>query len=431
MIQALMEFLPRNAGVANIGWIKKTCGDMEKEHPEYFTLDDKGQRVFGHQRCLSNPDCRKLLKERYFRRMGEFTRPSYVDLSAGDTPGRFCNCPGCLALEIVDTRIEGKCRKFVAALVNADGCDGFTVTGPGVIDGNGYRAWRSAVMRHEWSGTAVNLDEQRARLLYVARSKNVRIENVRLQNPQFWTQHFWDCENVRLIGVTVYSPSGPEGHVKSCTDALDLDETRNVLVRNCRFACNDDAIAIKGTDGAAVERVLIEDSAIGFCHGALVLGSEAKRVRNVLMRRCTMDHAMRVLWIKFRADMAQHYDYVTVEDVKGSSEWFFFARQFSDNRDRRTRLTDEELAARRSVADHFTMHNCRIDCREFFHMTVTPDVGTLSDFSFTDLDVCGENITYDLSGIERCDFRDVKLAERPWTGRRHGVGPVKRPKAVQ
>ena len=96
---SLMEFLPRNAGVANIGWIKKTCGDMEKEHPEYFTLDDKGQRVFGHQRCLSNPDCRKLLKERYFRRLGELKRPSYVDLSAGDTPGRFCNCPGCLALE--------------------------------------------------------------------------------------------------------------------------------------------------------------------------------------------------------------------------------------------------------------------------------------------------------------------------------------------
>ena len=332
---------------------------------------------------------------------------------------------------IVETRIEGACRKFVAALVNADGCDGFTVTGPGTVDGNGYRAWRSAVMRHQWSDTAVNLDEQRARLLYVARSKNVRIENVRLQNPQFWTQHFWDCENVKLVGVTVYSPNGPEGHVKSCTDALDLDETRNVLVKNCRFGNYDDAVSLKGNEGAAVENVLIEDTEFGFCHGALVLGSEARRVRNVLMRRCTMDHAMRVLWIKFRADMRQHYDYVTVEDVKGTSEWFFFARQFSDNRDLRTRLSEEELAARRSVADHFTMRNCRIDSREFFHLTVTPDVGSLSDFSFTDLDVRGENIAYDLSGIERCVFRDVKLAERPWTGCRHGVGPIKRASAVK
>ena len=96
---SLMEYLPRNAEISNIDWIKKTCGDMEKVHPEYFTLDDKGRRVFGHQRCLSNPDCRKLLKERYFRRLEELKRPSYVDLSAGDTPGRFCNCPGCLALE--------------------------------------------------------------------------------------------------------------------------------------------------------------------------------------------------------------------------------------------------------------------------------------------------------------------------------------------
>ena len=328
---------------------------------------------------------------------------------------------------IVDTRIEGKNRKFVAALVNADGCDGFTIVGPGMIDGNGYRAWRSAVMRHQWSATAVNLDEQRARLLYVARSKDVTVANVRLQNPQFWTQHFWDCENVRELGVTVFSPNGPEGHVKSCTDALDLDETRNVLVKNCRFGNYDDAVSLKGNAGAAVENVLIEDTEFDFCHGALVLGSEARRVRNVLMRRCTMDHAMRVLWIKFRADMKQHYDYLTVEDVKGTSEWFFFARQFSDNRDLRMRLTEEELAARRSVADHFTMRNCRVDCREFFHMTVTPDVGSLSDFTFADLDVRGESVAYDLSGIERCGFRDVKLAEKPWTGRRHGVGPVKRP----
>ena len=325
---------------------------------------------------------------------------------------------------IVDTRIEGKCHKFTAALINIESCDGFSLVGPGIVDGNGYRAWRSAVLRREWKPESVNLDDQRARLLYVAHSRNVRIENVRLQNPQFWTQHFWDCENVRLTGVTVYSPNGPEGHVKSCTDALDLDETRNVLVRNCRFGNYDDAISLKGNTGRAVENILIEDCAFGFCHGALVLGSEAKQVRNVLMRRCALDHAMRVLWIKFRADMAQHYDYLTVEDITGSSEWFFFARQFSDNRDLKGLPSGVMREMMLSRADHFTMRNCRIDCREFFHMTVDPQDGQLSDFEFSDLDIRGENVTYDLSGITRCDFRNVRLSEAGWNGRRHGVGPV-------
>ena len=76
------------------------------------------------------------------------------------------------------------------------------------------------------------------------------------------------------------------------------------------------------------------------------------------------------------------------------------------------------------------MRNCRIDCREFFHMTVTPDVGSLSDFSFTGLDVRGENVAYDLSGIERCDFRDVRLGNRTWDGIRHGVGPIRRPSVM-
>ena len=328
---------------------------------------------------------------------------------------------------IVDTRIEGKNQKYIAALINAEGCDGFTIVGPGMIDGNGYRSWRGCVMRRKWCPTAVNLDDQRARLLYVARSRNVRIENVRFQNPQFWTQHFWQCENVRLTGVVVYSPSAPKGHVKSCTDALDLDETRNVVVRDCRFANNDDAIALKCGDGPAVENVLIENTTFGFCHGALVLGSEAKRVRNVLMRHCTVDQSMRVLWIKFRNDMAQHYDHLAIEDVTGTAEWFFFARQFSDNRDLKGLPEGTTREMMRSTADHFALRDCRINCREFFHMSVEPEDGKLSDFTFENLAVCGENVSYDPSVIERCEFKDVTVDRKEWTGRRHELKPIIRP----
>lgn len=42
--------------------------------------------------------------------------------------------------KIVKTRIEGQTRQYFAALVNADGCDGFTITGPGTINGN-VRSW--------------------------------------------------------------------------------------------------------------------------------------------------------------------------------------------------------------------------------------------------------------------------------------------------
>ena len=38
---------------------------------------------------------------------------------------------------VLTTRIEGETCKYFSALVNADGLDGFTITGTGTIDGNG------------------------------------------------------------------------------------------------------------------------------------------------------------------------------------------------------------------------------------------------------------------------------------------------------
>src|SRR6187455_3077138 len=44
---------------------------------------------------------------------------------------------------LVMTRIEGQNLKYFAALVNADGLDGFTISGKGTIDGNGLRYWKA------------------------------------------------------------------------------------------------------------------------------------------------------------------------------------------------------------------------------------------------------------------------------------------------
>lgn len=40
-----------------------------------------------------------------------------------------------------ETRIEGETCTYYPALVNADCCDGFTISGEGVIDGHGANTW--------------------------------------------------------------------------------------------------------------------------------------------------------------------------------------------------------------------------------------------------------------------------------------------------
>ncbi len=96
---SLPHYLPRKAEDSKIEWIAKLGDNLEKDHPEYFTLFEDGKRIFDHQRCLSNPGARKLLAERVLETIRRNPESTHFDVSAGDTPGRYCWCEGCQALE--------------------------------------------------------------------------------------------------------------------------------------------------------------------------------------------------------------------------------------------------------------------------------------------------------------------------------------------
>ncbi len=96
---ALRYYLPADKKERTFGWIGKLGGpDLKVEHPEYFSMNSAGKRVFNHQYCLSNPGCRKLLKERILENMRRHPECNIFDVSAGDTPGQLCHCQDCQAL---------------------------------------------------------------------------------------------------------------------------------------------------------------------------------------------------------------------------------------------------------------------------------------------------------------------------------------------
>ena len=91
--------------------------------------------------------------------------------------------------DLCETRMEGQNCIYFSALINADGVDGFTISGPGTIDGNGMRSWRAFWLRRKWNPKCTNKDEQRPRLVFISNSKNVTFANITLQNSHFWTSH--------------------------------------------------------------------------------------------------------------------------------------------------------------------------------------------------------------------------------------------------
>lgn len=319
---------------------------------------------------------------------------------------------------VCTTRIEGQTCKYFPALVNADGLDGFTILGPGTIDGNGRNYWQEFWIRREWNPQCTNKDAQRPRLVYISNSKNVTVQGVRTINSPFWTNHLYRCERVRYVDCFIYAPTGGvfdfagREHGAPSSDAIDIDVCKDVVVRGCYMHVCDDAVVLKGGKGTwadqmpengPCERILIEQCHYGRVHGCLTLGSESLHDRNVILRQCQADDANRVLWLKMRPDTPQHYEYVTVSDITGRTGSFLVVRpwtQFFQPEDR----PDMPL----SQCNNIVMKNIRMTCRNFF------DVGTsekykLEAFTFEDIDVQDERQAFNPSLIPQTTAKNVKI----------------------
>ncbi|MGS2741273.1 rhamnogalacturonidase [Sinomicrobium sp. M5D2P17] len=309
------------------------------------------------------------------------------------------------------TRMEGQSLKYFAALVNADGLDGFTISGEGTIDGNGLRYWKAFWLRREFNPQCTNMDEMRPRLVYISNSKNIRLSDVTLKNSPFWTSHFYKCEKIKLLNLTILSPKEP---VKApSTDAVDIDACSEVLIKGCYMSVNDDAVALKGGKGPTADKdenngenrnIIIEDCTYGFCHSALTCGSESIHNRNIIFRRSTVNDAKRLLWLKMRPDTPQNYEYIRVEEISGKVDNFIYIKpwtQFFDLKGQQDMLM--------SYAGHITMRDIKVDCNTFFNVRKS-DQYKLSDFTFENLDIkVAEHPAFNKNHVNNFTIRNVKI----------------------
>ncbi len=308
---------------------------------------------------------------------------------------------------ILTTRIEGETCKYFCALINADGLDGFTISGKGTIDGNGLQYWQEFWIRRTWNRQCTNKDAQRPRLTYVSNSKNVTIQDVHLINSPFWTNHVYKSDHVRYLGCYIYAPTekvyepDPKRGAPS-SDAIDIDVCTDVLINGCFMHVNDDAVVLKGGKGTwadkdstngPCERIIIQNCRYGRVHGCLTLGSESLHDRNVILRNCYTEDADRVLWLKMRPDTPQHYEYVTVENITGKCGRFLFINpwtQFFKPGDREMPL---------SRCNNITLRNNQVETKNML------DVKTSDKYELIDFTLDGKPI--DFSKFERATSKSI------------------------
>ncbi|MEY4488980.1 MAG: hypothetical protein RIQ79_1488, partial [Verrucomicrobiota bacterium] len=224
------------------------------------------------------------------------------------------------------TRIEGHFEEsFNPALINADGCDGFHLTGEGTLDGDGRRIWdRFWELRNAAADKKNfrNLSVARARLALIENSRHVVIDGVTFNNSQFWNLHLYRCRDVLVRDAHFQIPD--DYRQAPSSDAIDVDSSQDVTIHGCQFSVTDDCIALKGSkgplalddqDSPPVERVRITACVFKRGHSAVTLGSEATVVRDVVVENCRVLGAMTVLTFKLRSDTPQRYEDIHLSGI--------------------------------------------------------------------------------------------------------------------
>ncbi|MDE6417789.1 MAG: exopolygalacturonase [Duncaniella sp.] len=316
--------------------------------------------------------------------------------------------------QIIKTRLEGQTIDYFAALVNADGCDGFTISGPGTIDGNGHRFYDEFWLRRKVNKKCTNLEALRPRMVYISNSKDVTVSDVHMVNSGFWTNHIYNCERIKYLGVTILAPT--DGYPKGpSTDALDLDVCNDVLVSRCYMNVNDDGVCLKGGKGTwvdtipgngAVTNVIVDRCHFGKTNAGITFGSEAWDCSNVIMKDCEFDGTFHVLLFKMRPDTPQQYRNVLIDGAKGTvrnavevQTW----TQFFNKVDR------DPMPV--SGVTNVTFVNGDLKCTRDFYKDKKTDFYTLRDFTFRDITATAPDPSLATDNVQNFIIENVKVTK--------------------
>ncbi len=236
----------------------------------------------------------------------------------------------------VQSRWYGTEQHGFMSCIFARDSENVTVTGRGVVDGQGEYWWK--LFRQKSEERSERVRSRRAEFMRLTRERfgrdqtrfgrpslvqflncrNVRIDGLKFVRSPFWVLHPIYCENVTIDAVMVISPADSPN-----TDALDIDSCKNVLISNSYFDVGDDCIVIKAgrdEDGRRVNRpsenITISNCVMARGHGGVVIGSEMSGgVRNVVIDNCIFTQTDRGIRLKSRRGRGGLVEDIRVNNV--------------------------------------------------------------------------------------------------------------------
>ncbi len=208
----------------------------------------------------------------------------------------------------------------VLPCIGATRCKNISITGEGIIDGNGAQ-WRPVkrgkVSDTEWkrfkamggverqngslwypwdmksgyaniADTPEKQESKRNDIFRINHCENVMLKGVTIQNSPKFHVHPFNSRNIIIDGITVHCPWNAQNG-----DAIDLSDCHQALIVNCTVDAGDDGLCMKSgdyKDGALVngcEDIVIENNTVFNAHGGFVIGSEdICGMKRIVVRNC-------------------------------------------------------------------------------------------------------------------------------------------------
>ncbi|MBQ9892956.1 MAG: glycoside hydrolase family 28 protein [Bacteroidales bacterium] len=170
------------------------------------------------------------------------------------------------------------------ALLFAESVSNVSLSGYGQIDGNGGA---DVFQLGNDAGSRASLE--RPVLILMVDCREVQLNQVQLRNSAYWMQCYLACDGVTLNGVKV------SNHCNFNNDGIDID-SKNVIVENCEFDSDDDAICLKSHDPDRwCENVVIRNCTVRTNCNGIKLGTGSLggfrniRIENILFRAASAD----------------------------------------------------------------------------------------------------------------------------------------------
>jgi len=184
----------------------------------------------------------------------------------------------------------------VTSFINGNGVSNITITGTGIIEGQGAEWW-----------AAYKNDNSIARpsMIRVTKCTNVNISNITIQNaPNVHVSVERLCDTVNITGLTINSPSNSPN-----TDGIDT-WAPNVNISNCNISDGDDNIAVDSYSS----NIHIKKCTFGTGHGCSI-GSYTSGVHDITVDSCTFNsttNGIRVKSNRGRSGIVQNMSYSNI-----------------------------------------------------------------------------------------------------------------------